>query len=258
VWTGGRVELPTLSTPEKKARRTDAGDSRVGPSIFDARGLPRRAQTAQIAGGAPVTDAGKLSVAALALAVIGKKQGFARVAQRIRVSEAAARHYARGRRTPKDAVQARIAKAYAVAPGDWTTYSAPETAEPGPGPDGAAIVRPMETGANGAAETSPPDAHDDRPLLERYQELARTLEATMRAAKADVDTPSRDVAQIGQALNRTYRGIAELTGEGEISMTAIVRSRAWRSLLERIAPVLERAPDVAKAIAEALEDGEEP
>jgi transcriptional regulator with XRE-family HTH domain len=193
--------------------------------------------------------AGKpLSPNAIALARLAAKRSFSELATRVSTSEATIRHIATGRNRPSADVRDRLLEVFKLPLDGWRapaeqarrpatlTEGAPSAPVPGHGPPHASAGRP-----------------EPASLLERYRALATVLEERLAAARADLDTPARDVAAVGQALSRALQHIGKLTGEGEVSERQVLQAPAFRRALEIIRDAAAPFPEASRAIARALE-----
>jgi transcriptional regulator with XRE-family HTH domain len=198
-----------------------------------------------------------LSPNARALAELGRKRGFPELAARIGVSEAALRHIARGRRTPREQLRTDLAKAYGLPLDGWEPIppaaASPNTAAAAPG-------RPQDASAGARRAWVPPNAPApvqgaarERPLLERYRDLAAHLEAQLATARADKSTATRDVAALGQALARTLAHIGRITGEHEITEAMVLKHPAFARALAVLREAVRPYPDAARAVAAAFQ-----
>jgi transcriptional regulator with XRE-family HTH domain len=214
---------------------------------------------------------------ALAFADLGRKLTFTKIARRIGKTEAAARHYATGRRVPDELTQLRIHEAYGLPLAGWLpAEDAPGRAEarigeltrevkddrgplgrPSKGvPEQNALSRLEKLKADGI--TSRKDAAECEKiaesggLLARYRRLAVTLEGALERASKDNDATARDVSAVAQALSRCLQHIGRLTGEGEITEAMIVKAPAFGRVLDVIREVGGRHRDAAREIFEGL------
>jgi len=78
----------------------------------------------------------------------------------------------------------------------------------------------------------------------------------VRMDALDVDAPATHRAALLRTRSDTLDKIAKLQGEGDLTEAQVLRSRPWRTLMARIAPILERHPEVAAEMASALEEVE--
>lgn len=85
-------------------------------------------------------------------------------------------------------------------------------------------------------------------ILDGHQATAERLQAALATEK-----DPKVIASLSSTLNRTLWHIGKLTGEGDITESQIVRSKAWRSFLAKLEPILERHPECAAELHAFLE-----
>jgi hypothetical protein len=95
---------------------------------------------------------------------------------------------------------------------------------------------------------SPAPSRDGGELIATYRDTAAQLQAALAS-----ETDPKVVASLSSTLNRTLWHIGKLTGEGDITESQIVRSKAWRAFLAKLDPLLERYPDFAADLHGFLE-----
>jgi len=117
----------------------------------------------------------------------------------------------------------------------------------------AKLAAAIVAAANTTAPPTPPDDADDA-LGETLAELTRTVRLIDQALVGDVPASAR--AALLRTRADTLSKIADLRGERDLTEAQVLRSRPWRTLMARIAPILERHPEVAAEIADALEAAE--
>jgi len=177
------------------------------------------------------TEGGRLVAEAV------RRLGAAEVARRARTSEAMARHMATGLKTPGVDLKHRLADAFGVPVEAWSMPAKDEPSSPPRKPRAPGVRR----ASRGAA----------------LPELWATVEQIDVALDAlDVDAPATHRAALLRTRSDTLDKIAKLQGEGELTEAQVLRSRPWRTLMARIAPILERHPEVAAEMASALEEVE--
>jgi len=108
-----------------------------------------------------------------------------------------------------------------------------------------------------AATTALPEPLEDdgeAGLGPTVYELERTVRAIDKAL-AEMPAATARAALLRARLDALGR-IADLRGERDLTEAQVLRSKPWRTLMARIAPILERHPEVAAEMASALEAAE--
>lgn len=118
------------------------------------------------------------------------------------------------------------------------------------------LVREGATPASTPTDAS--DDDDDHAPATAVEDLRRTIariDAQLVRLEGE-DANASHLAQLYNAKTSAVAKLARLTGEGEVTGAMIVRSRVWRDLLDRLAPILEKHKAAAAEIAAALEEFE--
>lgn len=176
------------------------------------------------------------------LRAICERGTVAAVAAKIRVTEGAIRHYASGRRSPGEVVILRLAHAYSsMAPELWTTRA---------GKAGASA--PAEVTSAASPATSPPSlARAGLTNRERLAAIVEQLEAQI--AKCGADVPRNHLASLYGQLQAAVHKLSKLDGDGELTLGAILRSRAWGEIDAMLSDVLRKYPGAAEDLVAMLD-----
>ena len=90
--------------------------------------------------------------------------------------------------------------------------------------------------------------------MKRKRSTLAEVESTVASIDAALESaPPYAKAALFRARLDALDKIARLRGEHELTPAMVLRSKAWREVMSAIAPILEKHPDVAAEIADALE-----
>jgi hypothetical protein len=174
-----------------------------------------------------------------------KRHGPAEAARRIDRSPAAVRAWAKGTRQPSASALAALRAAF-VRERARMTGPAPTALQNGHGAAG----EPQP----GSVSTSP--ALGTRSARELGRRQLDDLRAEIDRARAS-GASSRDVAGLERTFTAALRNFARLSGEFEISESAVARSPAFRAVRDRIVKTLAKHPTALRDVIEALEAAEQ-
>jgi transcriptional regulator with XRE-family HTH domain len=169
------------------------------------------------------------------LAAVCKRSTIARVAARLGASEAAVRSWLKGDRSPSGTARGRLRELYGIA---WARPSTARSRRPAPTLAPAA----RKGAAQGLAQATG---------AESLARIVEQLEAEI--ANCGSDVPRNHVAALYGQLTATIARKAKIDGEGEITVGAILRSRAWGQIEGVLVQVLRTHSSAAEELAEALD-----
>ena len=84
-------------------------------------------------------------------------------------------------------------------------------------------------------------------------ELLAVARSQLARAESDALSPYRERAQLITACTGLCRLLARLSGQFEVTETAIVRSRPWARVIGVVGEVLQKYPAAAVEVRTALE-----
>lgn len=205
------------------------------------------------------------------LAAIAKRGTVAAIAAKLGVDEAAVRNWIAGRRTPNGASRGRIAESYGIAVDAWSAPPRSTSHRPPPRPAQGASSVPgtgVQASEDQRRASGPVPAADGRGVLEQGPGPSTSLAApgmTHRArlaviverleaeiARGGADVPANHKAALYGQLQNAVGRVGRFDGDEQITVSAILRSRAWREIEAVLEQALRKHPDAAQAIAEAL------
>jgi hypothetical protein len=220
------------------------------------------------------TQANTPTPGAVRLASICARSTFVAVGAKIGASEAAVRHYVTGRRTPAPPVRVRIAETYAIPESCWTPSAgsstngtpAPTSSQVAPAPPSApvgastaTVVAPAGAQARDGANASPPTAGAESAETVA-RDTVRRLRLELDRLDADPEATSRERASVSTALTSATRLLARLSGGLEITMSQILRSPHWQTILATLVSALRGNVEALEAVDRAFKalGGSEP
>jgi hypothetical protein len=189
-----------------------------------------------------------LSEGAAALAAICTKGTITAVAAKLSVTEGSVRHFIAGRRLPTPKVRKKISATYGIDQRSWRWAATPPEPRAKTSRGGAtpAAAPPVST-----APPARPRSTAGLSSRDQLDDVIRRLEEDLAACGDDV--PKNHKASLYGQLTNALAKRSKLDGEGDLTVAAIVKSRAWT---ETIAPALLSAfreyPKAAEALAKIL------
>jgi hypothetical protein len=108
-------------------------------------------------------------------------------------------------------------------------------------------------GDPGAAPDATEGPPDDPTMAEGLRRTIARIERRIDRLERDPDANESALAPLYATLTSAMQRLARLTGEGDLTIPMIVKSKAWREVLDIIDPILTEHPEVAEKIALALE-----
>ena len=100
---------------------------------------------------------------------------------------------------------------------------------------------------------APAPASELRPIV-LAESVARYIHGRLRALEADPDLSEGDRARVLASLSTALGRVSKLTGEGlDLKPAQIVRTPAFKAVVEDLTAALAPYPDAMLAVAEALE-----
>ncbi len=208
------------------------------------------------------------TAAAVKLAELCERGTIAAVAAKIRATEGAVRHYIAGRRSPTPAVQRRIFAAYGIALAEWARPTKQPKVAARKGQRWNGTGAPMDAAARearGVAVAAPgaSEGQQARPATatrslalhglsnrERLAAIVERLEEEI--ARCDAGVPRNHVAALYGQLQAAVHKLVRLDGDGELTVSAILRSRAWAQIDHVLVEVLRKHAGAAEDLARAL------
>lgn len=124
--------------------------------------------------------------------------------------------------------------------------SAVATGERQPGAKLAAAI--VEAAAAVPPSPTPRSKRKPGATLDELQSTVDAIDATLAG-----DVPATAKAALFRARIDAIHRMSVLRGEHELTPQQLLRSKPWRDVMARIEPILERHPEVAAEIADALE-----
>lgn len=211
-------------------------------SVLIARGLladtiERPSCEAEHAGPVHAMTTRRLSLGATELARAVTRHGPRELGRRTGASESAIRSWATGEREPSGPSRSALQK-IGIDPKAWSTPATASKRAPTPATPPTSPTPPRST---------PPATARDR-AIEQVDQLRADI-AQARATAASY----RDLAALESTHVSALRNLARLSGELEVSESAILRSAAWSRAMRLVREVLERHPVAAGELAEAIE-----
>lgn len=179
---------------------------------------------------------------------IVRQRGAAEVARKVKKSTQCVNHWTTGRRKPDAAARLLLQKHYDIDPIDPWEAKAPSSA-----PSGApttTIVLSAETLKEIDSKARLEKGTAARDLA--HEQLIALRGRMMR--QEAIGASPRELAVLENSYTAAVRLYARLSGELEITESAIMRSTAWMKAMRILGEVLEKYPAAAKAVAEAFEE----
>jgi hypothetical protein len=174
------------------------------------------------------------------LRAIVKKRGIAEVARKVKVTEVAVRHWCDEQRRPAADARLLLLKFFDIALESWTLVVGAKLPVKPKGVDVADVVIDPGTSA---------------------KELARmqVTRIATRLARAERDEmSSREISPIESSYTHAVRLFSRLSGELEITESALLRSTAWGRVKRVLHDVFDRHPAAARDFAQAIAGLENP
>lgn len=199
--------------------------------------------------------AGKETVGSTELTKIGKKITYDKIGKMIGISRFTVREIAVGQSRPSRAVQLDLQRELGIAPKMWEELP---TERQGIS-DSDICRRDLDSSASDVDADSPSIVvvKSDISLVETYRIMERELSTDLnRARKAGV--PIRDLSSLMQARLKIVQQIGKLTGELEITEAQVLRSPAFREVIEVVKEMARRFPDAGRHLAEKFAEFDVP
>ncbi|AKV03180.1 hypothetical protein AKJ09_09843 [Labilithrix luteola] len=200
---------------------------------------------------APRRTAGSHLVAELVARI-----GAAEFGRRVQTSEGMARHIATARKTPGKDLQQRIADKFKITVDAWSIPMTEDKASPPRKSKAAPKARAKPAPAPPETRTAPsvPARSSKRVSgIENLRSVIEKFDEWIDAADEDSDVSMTARAALANGKANAADKLAKLQGEQEITMSQIVRSKAWQEMLKALEPVFAKHIEAANDFAAALE-----
>jgi hypothetical protein len=197
-----------------------------------------------------VTTTSKPTQAAVIVAGLAERLGASVVARVVGLTEGAVRSHAAGSAVPRGGARKRYCEVYDIPIEGWETPAGLAVTPPPQAPrepPSALETAKVAVAAPSAAPGAPVDARDE--VLYLLRVARRQLEAA--EADPEVSYPAR--SQLITSATGLCRLLARLSGQLEVTETAIVRSAPWARAMKIVREVLGRHPVAAAELDAALE-----
>lgn len=188
-----------------------------------------------------------LTRGAVELRALANQISGAEVARRTNTSPAMISQIASGKKMPGDALKAALAL-LGVAVDGWTMPVVPDA---GPRTTPATDMAARRVKREQRAESLRGDVERDSAIARLVESIAE-LEELIEIARGGM-APITHVAALMRVKVTALDRLANLRGEGELTIAAIRRSKAWQELLDEMGAVLVDHPEAARALEKAFE-----